>query len=186
MVPVVDVVDRPPGDLENLVRLGAQRTTGRVAEVHDRDDAVGSPVEVGLARPHAHELVDLRHEPDLLLELAHDGLLRRLARFHESGDEAPPSVVDAAYEQHAVVVVEECGVDPDLGGHVAQLGVEARPHDIGREPDPVGVLTRRELEQALAPLAIEGIGRVVQTSSRDGADLVEQRDDVDALDATWR
>jgi hypothetical protein len=82
------------------------------------------------------------------------------------------------------VLVEEGGIDTDLGRDVPKLPREARP-DLGDfEAGPVGVLARREREQMLVALAIEWIGRVMKAGLRDGADLVEQRDDVDANDAT--
>ena len=84
------------------------------------------------------------------------------------------------------MLVEEGGIDSDLGRDVAELPREARP-DLGDfEAGPVGVLARRDRKQVLVALAIEWIGRVVKAGLRDGADLVEQRDDVDANDASCR
>jgi hypothetical protein len=84
------------------------------------------------------------------------------------------------------VLVEERGVDSDLGRDVPELTSEARP-DLGDfEAGAVGVLLRCEREQMRVALAIEWIGRIVKAGLRDGADFVEQRDDVDANDATCR
>jgi hypothetical protein len=84
------------------------------------------------------------------------------------------------------VLVEEGSIDTDLGRDVSELPREARP-DLGDiEAGAVGVLVRREREQLLVPLSIERIGRVVKAGLRDGTDFVEQRDDVDANDATCR
>jgi hypothetical protein len=82
------------------------------------------------------------------------------------------------------VLVEERGVDADLGGHVAEIAREALANLREVEADAVGVLLRRDFEQLLVALAVERVGRVVKTRLRDGADLVEQREDVDALEAT--
>ena len=186
VVPIVDVVDRPPCDLEHLVRLRAQRATGRMAQVDDRYDAVRVSVYAGWSREHADELVDARDQADFFRDLAHDRLLGYLVAVDPTRDQSPHLVVDAPHEQDPIVLVEECGIDTDFGRDVSELPREARP-DLGDlEAGPVGVLIRREREKLLVPLSIEWIGRVVKAGLRDGTDFVEQRDDVDANDATCR
>ena len=68
------------------------------------------------------------------------------------------------------------------GGHVRRQGAEAGRADAGA----VGVFAGREREQLLVAIAIERIGRVVQTGLRECAHLVEKCDDVDGGDATGR
>jgi hypothetical protein len=168
------------------MRLRAQRATDRVAQVDDRHDAVRVPVCAGGSREHADELVDAGGQADLFRDLAHDRVLGFLVAVDPTRNESPRLVVGAAHEQDPIVLVEEGGIDADLGRDVPKLPREARP-DLGDfEAGPVGVLARREREQMLVALAIEWIGRVMKAGLRNGADLVEQRDDVDANDATCR
>jgi hypothetical protein len=83
------------------------------------------------------------------------------------------------------VLVEERGVDADLGRDVPEVAGKTRAHLGALETGPVGVLPRGDLEELLVALAVEGIGGVVKAGLRDGANLVEQRDDVDAPKTTW-
>ena len=77
VVPVVDVVDRPPRDLAHLVRLrvGARR---RSLEQRYTTDTVlcGLPSTPASRANTPTSRVDAAVEPDLLGELAHHGLLR--------------------------------------------------------------------------------------------------------------
>ena len=180
---VADVVDRAPRDLADLVGLGPQCAAHRVAEVDDRNDAVRISVYARGSREDADELVDAGGQANLFRDLAQDRRFGHLVAVDPTGDESPFVVVGSAHEKHAVVLVEERGVDTDLGGDVSQISGEARPHLGSGEAGAVGVLARRDREQLLVALAVERIGGVVKTGLRDGANLVEQRDDVDALEA---
>jgi hypothetical protein len=188
VVPIVgaDIIDRPPGDLADLVELGPQRAAHCVAEVHDRNDAVRIAVDARGSREHPDEPVDPGGQSDLLGDLSPDRLLGHFVTVDPTGDESPFVVVGSAHQQHPVVLVEERGVDADLGGHIPDVPRESRPYLGDVEPGPVGVLLRRDLEQLLVALAVERIGGVVQARLRDGANLVEQGYDVDAVEATCR
>ena len=186
VVPLIaaDLVDRPKGDLAHLVDLGPQHAAHRAAEVDDRDDTVRVAVDVRGPREHSDETVDLRGQPDLFGDLPQDRLFGHLVAVDPTRHEPPFVVVGAPDEQHPVVLVEDRGVDADLGRDVADVAREAIAYLREIEADAVGVLLRRDLEQLLVALAVERVGRVVKTRLRDGADLVEQREDVDALEAT--
>ena len=78
------------------------------------------------------------------------------------------------------MLVEDRAVGAHLGGDVAEVPREAGAHLGDVEAGPIGVLARREREELLVTIAVERVGCVVQTGLRDGAHLVEERDDVDA------
>jgi hypothetical protein len=178
----VDVVDGTPRDLANLVELGLQRAAHRMTEVDDRNDAVRISVHARRSSEDADELVDASGQSDLFCDLAKDRFLGNLVAVDPTGDEPPFVVVGPAHEQHPVVLVEDRGVHSDLRGDVSDVSGEARLHVRVVEAGAVGVFARRDLEQLLVALAVERIGGVVKTGLRDGANLVEQRDDVDALE----
>ena len=77
------------------------------------------------------------------------------------------------------MLVEDRGVGADLGGDVAEVLGEAGAYLGDVEAGAVGVLLRGQREQLLVAIAVERIGRVVQTGLRDRAHLVEECDDVD-------
>jgi hypothetical protein len=81
------------------------------------------------------------------------------------------------------VLVEERGVDTDFRGDVPEVAGEAGAYLAGLQAGPVGVFLRRDREELLVTLAVEGIGRVVKAGLRDGANFVEQRDDVDEVES---
>jgi hypothetical protein len=182
VVPVagVDVVDRPPCDLADLVELGPQRSAHRLAEVDDRHDAVRIPVHTGGSREDADQLVDARGQSDLFGDLAQDCRFRNLVAVDPTGDQTPFVVVGAAHEEDPVVLVEECGVDADLGRHVTEITGKPRAYLGGVEAGAVGIFLCRDGEQLLVALAVERVLGVMKAGLRDGADLVEQCDDVDA------
>jgi hypothetical protein len=184
VVPCVHIVDRPPRDLEYLVRLRAQRATDRVAEVDDRHDAVRISVHARGSREDADELVDARRQPDFLGDLSQDGGFGNLVAVDPTGDKPPFVVVGSPHEEHPVVLVEERGVDADLGRDVTDIAGEPGAYLGVVEAGAVGIFLRRDGEQLLVALAVERVAGVMEAGLRDGANLVEQRDDVDALEAT--
>ncbi len=181
VVPVagLDVVDRPPGDLADLVELGPQRSAHRLAEVHDRHDAVRISVHARGSREDADQLVDARGQSDLFGDLAQDCRFRNLVAVDPTGDQTPFVVVGAAHEEHPVVLVEERGVDADLGRDVTEIAGEPGAYLGGVEAGAVSIFLRRDGEQLLVALAVERVAGVMKTGLRDGANLVEQCDDVD-------
>ena len=169
VMPVVDVVDRPPRDLTHFVGLRPELTADRLAEIHHRHDTVRVTVRSRLPGEHADELADARDEADLLGDLAHRGLGRGLVRVDPARHEAPAIVVDASDEQDPVVLVEEGRVGTDLGGDVSQISGEARANLGDVEAGTVGVLACGDREQLLVPVAVERVRRVVQAGLRDRA-----------------
>ena len=79
------------------------------------------------------------------------------------------------------MVVEDGGVGADLGGHVADLGVEPIADRRVVERGARYVLAERGGEQLRVALAIERVFAVVQAGARDRLHLVEEREDVERL-----
>lgn len=179
VVPIVDVVDRPPCDLPDFVRLRPDLSADRVAEVQHRDDAMRAAVRSGLPCEDADELADSSDETDLFGNLAHDRARGRLVRVDPTGNESPAVVVDPAHEQDPVPIVEQRGVGADLRGHIAEVGGETGAHLDDVETGSIGVFARRQRQELLVTVAIERIGGVMKARLRDRAHLVEESDDVD-------
>jgi len=177
-VPVGYGADIVPVDVEDLVRLGAKVGARERTQVHDRDHAVRVVAARG-EREDVDEFVDASLDPDLLGELAHGGHCRMLTRFDPTRDETPLLVVGPADEEDAAVVVEHGGIGPDLARDVAQLGEELVSQWAGFDRGTLRVLARSQLEQPFVPVAVERILRVVQSGTRNGANFVEQGEDVD-------